>query len=953
MLRTRFAAAFRRLSISTKLSAAVVAGFLLVFGLFAGLVGWHTTRLLNDRALDELTLQAQQAVKLLETTDASTRDSVGRLSNLLRDRLPGEATASAPYRANNATTAELRMGGVLMNGNFDTLDRFAKDSGTVATLFVRAGDDFVRVATTVRKQDGARAVGTALAAQSPALAALRNGTRYVGPATLFGKTFMTQYEPLADRAGHVVGALFVGLDLSEQLEAAKKTIRAIKIGKTGYIYALDANPGENYGLLTIHPAQEGKNIVKAKDSDGREFIREILERKQGVITYPWLNAQLNETRPREKIVAFTSFPAWNWVVGAGSYAEEFSAAGRTLTMYLIAAGLIALIAMAAMMYFIARGMIARPLRTMLGHFDAIGAGNYNVDIARDGVDEMGRCMEALGGMQDKLRANVQSMQRTSAENLRIRNALDHCSTNVMIADNAGQIIYLNKSVSEMFARNQQDLRTALPAFDASRLLGAHMDAFHKSPSHQRAMLEHLTGTHRTQIQIAGRTFALAANPIVDEAGQRVGTVVEWDDRSDEVHAESEVATIVQAAANGDFSKRIAVDGKDGFLRQLAESMNEVMGTSEAGIQEVVRVLGALAKGDLTHTITREFQGSFAQLKQDANATVAQLTGSVRQIKEASEAIDIASREIAQGNSDLSRRTEQQAASLQETASSMEELTSTVKQNAENARQANQLAIGASDVAVKGGQVVGQVVHTMEAINEASRKIVDIIAVIDGIAFQTNILALNAAVEAARAGEQGRGFAVVATEVRNLAQRSAGAAKEIKSLISDSVEKVGNGSRLVTQAGRTMEEIVSSVKRVTDIMSEISAASLEQTSGIEQVNQAVTNMDETTQQNAALVEQAAAAAESLEEQARSLVSAVAVFKLEAGAVAERRGPNRAKNVERLAKGRITSASRPTNNAGDTSSDKSDQPAERVSAGSKRASSARKVASAPLDEEWEEF
>ncbi|MBI4290813.1 MAG: methyl-accepting chemotaxis protein, partial [Betaproteobacteria bacterium] len=246
-----------------------------------------------------------------------------------------------------------------------------------------------------------------------------------------------------------------------------------------------------------------------------------------------------------------------------------------------------------------------------------------------------------------------------------------------------------------------------------------------------------------------------------------------------------------------------------------------------------------------------------------------LSGVIGQINQAASTITTASHEIAAGNTDLSQRTEEQASSLEETASSMEELTSTVKQNAENAKQANQLALGASAVAVKGGSVVSQVVETMSSINESSKKIVDIIGVIDGIAFQTNILALNAAVEAARAGEQGRGFAVVASEVRNLAQRSAAAAKEIKTLIGDSVDKVGAGTKLVDEAGKTMEEVVASVKRVTDIMGEITAASQEQSAGIEQVNQAITQMDEVTQQNAALVEEAAAAAESMEEQARNL------------------------------------------------------------------------------------
>ena len=305
------------------------------------------------------------------------------------------------------------------------------------------------------------------------------------------------------------------------------------------------------------------------------------------------------------------------------------------------------------------------------------------------------------------------------------------------------------------------------------------------------------------------------------------------------------------------------------------------------LNEAVQIAQRVAAGDLTSNVevkTKDETGQLMLALRDMNDSLKKI---VSEVRSGTEAIGSGTKQIASGNTDLSQRTEEQASSLEETASSMEELTSTVKQNAENAKQANQLAMGASTVAVKGGQVVSEVVTTMSSINESSKKIVDIIGVIDGIAFQTNILALNAAVEAARAGEQGRGFAVVASEVRNLAQRSAVAAKEIKALIGDSVDKVGAGTKLVDEAGKTMEEIVNSVKRVTDIMSEITAASQEQSAGIEQVNQAITQMDQATQQNAARVEEAAAAAESLKEQAQNLQAAVAVFNIGAqGGVATR-------------------------------------------------------------------
>ncbi len=343
---------------------------------------------------------------------------------------------------------------------------------------------------------------------------------------------------------------------------------------------------------------------------------------------------------------------------------------------------------------------------------------------------------------------------------------------------------------------------------------------------------------------------------------------------------AEIKNIVEAAAvRGDFSVKMNMADKAGYSKELAELLNQLSNVTETGLNDVLRVAKLLSNGDLTQVITADYPGTFGEVKEGVNSTVENLKVLIEEIKVATDTINTASHEIAAGNSDLSQRTEEQASSLEETAASMEELTSTVKLNAENAKQANQLAIGSSDVASKGGEVINQVIVTMESINESSRKIVDIISVIDGIAFQTNILALNAAVEAARAGEQGRGFAVVAGEVRNLAQRSAAAAKEIKVLIDDSVEKVDGGSKLVDQAGQTMGEISASIKRVTDIMSEITAASMEQSAGIEQVNQAITQMDEVTQQNAALVEEAAAAAEAMEKQAHNLAVSVGAFKVD--------------------------------------------------------------------------
>ncbi len=475
-------------------------------------------------------------------------------------------------------------------------------------------------------------------------------------------------------------------------------------------------------------------------------------------------------------------------------------------------------------------------------------------------------------------AALEREHKLAEENLRVRIALDNVSTGVMIADNDRNIIYVNRAVVKTLSDAESDIRRQLPNFSASKLIGTNIDSFHKVPAHQANLLSSFTSTYTANVNVGGRTMVVRANPVVNEKGERLGAVAEWVDRTLEVAVENEVSGIVQAASRGDLTQRISLQGKEGFFRNLSEGINQMVSATEAIINDTVSALERISNGDMTQRIDGDYEGAYGVIKDNANLTIDRLTEIVTNIKTASDAINTAAKEIAAGNTDLSQRTEQQASSLEETASSMEELASTVKQNAENAKQANQMASAASGVAVKGGEVVGEVVNTMSAINSASHKIVDIISVIDGIAFQTNILALNAAVEAARAGEQGRGFAVVAGEVRNLAQRSAAAAKEIKQLISDSVEKVEDGSRQVEQAGSTMEEIVTSVKRVTDIMAEITAASVEQSSGIDQVNQAVTQMDEVTQQNAALVEEAAAAAESLEEQAQTLIESISIFRI---------------------------------------------------------------------------
>jgi methyl-accepting chemotaxis protein len=527
---------------------------------------------------------------------------------------------------------------------------------------------------------------------------------------------------------------------------------------------------------------------------------------------------------------------------------------------------------------IGRG-ISRSLSVTVNCAERIAAGHYDNEIEVRGDNETGRVLRAVGIMQRQLRERIEEQAATrekeqvaAAENLRIKVGLDNVSGNVLIAGKDGRVIYLNHAAQRVFREAAADFRSLRPQFDAERIVGDSMDFTGRSGNEGRA-------ASQSQLAIGRRTFRVSVSPVVDAGGEWLGTVSEWTDRTQEVAVEEEVATIVTAASSGDLSKRIQLQGKEGFFATLANGMNGILDNLTAVMAEVRTVLDAGRRQDLTQRVdTRGKSGAFAELSSGINALMDSMMDVVQQIQSAAQSVALGSAEIAKGNSDLSSRTEEQASSLEETASSMEEMTATVKHNADNASQANQLARAARAEAEQGGAVVSNAVVAMQGINESSKRIADILGVIDEIAFQTNLLALNAAVEAARAGEQGRGFAVVATEVRSLAGRSAAAAKEIKQLIHESVGRVEEGTKLVDQSGATLTGIVDAIKRVSDIVAEISAASQEQSAGIEQVNKAIVQMDGLTQQNAALVEEAAAAAESLQEQAHSLQDNMSRFRV---------------------------------------------------------------------------
>ena len=649
---------FNEWTIGSRLTLILVTIIGAILIAFTALIDYNIKQQAERQSISDTTSKTKMVVDMLDIVDTNLRKRLADSAAMVKDNFAAGLAldASRAIDINGLSTPVLISNNQDINGNFALIDKISTQSGVVATIFVRSGDDFIRISTSLKKENGERAVGTKLDHTNPAYQQIMDGKSYLGFAELFHIKYMTQYDPIKDGSGKVIGIFFTGLNFNEAFAPIKAKIRDMKLGESGYFYALDAVEGKTQGNLLIHPSKEGSNIIDSKDKDGHEFIKDIIQKKEGTLRYPWINQELGETEAREKLVAFYPMKNWNWIVVGGIYADEYTKeSSRQILIYQLAS----LILIAVL----------------------------------------------------------------------------------------GTILY-------------QMMRT---------------------------------------------------------------------------HVSAPLQSVIQAARN-------------------------------------------LANGDLRTTLVVDRADEIGQLMTSINGIGQGLTEMVNQVRESTELIVGSSEEISQGNLNLSERTESQASSLEQTAASMNQLTTTVKQNSDSAKQADSLVASASVIASKGGQAMDQVIETMSSIKDSSKKIVDIISVIDGIAFQTNILALNAAVEAARAGEQGRGFAVVATEVRNLAQRSASAAKEISALINDSVTKVESGNFLAEQTGMTMSEILESINQVTEIMSEINRASQEQRDGIEQVNHAVTAMDDMTQQNAALVEEAAATTESMHEQANQLMKAVSVFKL---------------------------------------------------------------------------
>lgn len=519
-------------------------------------------------------------------------------------------------------------------------------------------------------------------------------------------------------------------------------------------------------------------------------------------------------------------------------------------------------------------MVVKRIQTQLGddprEIKAVAEAIANNDLSMTlrSPEESSGVYASMSTMRDNLRDSIERDRAIAAESTRIKQALDNVNSSVMVTDNDNKVIYLNKAISTMFQQMEADIRTDLPSFSADSLLGSNISVLSIPPG---------TTTQETEVILGDRTLVYNSARVTNEENEQLGNVIEWSDRTKEVNIQKDIEALVSSAQQGDLSKRMTLTDKDGFFLDLSTGMNELVETLSGVFEEVAQIIVGLSKGDLQEQMAGSYSGTFATVQNDINQTITKLNDIVGGISESASQIKTGSTEISSGNANLSSRTEQQASSLEETSATVEQLTEAVRHNANNAQQAHQLSSTAQEIAHSGGKTVEKAIVAMSEISDSSNKISDIIGVIDEIAFQTNLLALNASVEAARAGEQGRGFAVVATEVRNLAQRSATSAKEIKELIQDSVNKVDAGSALVNESGETLDNIVTSVLKVSDIIAEISASSQEQAESIDQVNIAIADLDNLTQQNAALAEETSAASESVSEQVNDMARLIQFFK----------------------------------------------------------------------------
>ncbi|MFN3965134.1 MAG: methyl-accepting chemotaxis protein [Silanimonas lenta] len=881
-----FQGADGRLSLGGRLSLLAGAVVVLVLGLIAVVASQTSAGALARKAEQGLAGSTDAVLSNLAVYREVLDEDAVRMYGAFLGTLPQNVIARDPderHPAGERDAPALRMDERLINTDTAVVDDFTTNTEAAAVIFVLDGEDFVQVASSLMDAEGNRTLGEVLDHGHPAYRKLLEAEPHTGGERLHGTDYITHYEPLfsasgtTDDEGAVIGAIMVGIRYDRALESLAVRLGELDLGDGGRLVVVQGSGAE--ARFAAHPVLAGQPLQGEGADPAAAPLAQALALADGVhsVALPVWDAEGGVALLPHRVVLRT-FEPFGWRLMAQVPESAVLADARALGWRIVLLSVLGAAAIAVAVAWLSRRLVAQPLGQVVAFAGAVAAGDLEARPDAGARAEIGALNRALADMVSRLRERqdverraAEEMKRLADETSAIANALDAASSAVMMTDRGHAIRYVNRAMARLLAEAEPALAAAAPGFRAAEVLGYDFGRFH-------SMVGLKNRPETLEKRFGDRQFLLELSPWFDEEGSYRGSVVTWRERTAELAVQQEVQRIVAAAAAGDLSVSLALEGKQGFLRELASAINELLAATRAGVAEVQGILHALAEGDLAYRSTAELRGVFAAMRDDANASAERLCEVIAAIREAAESITTASGEIAAGNQDLSDRTEQQAASLERTAASVEELTASVKQNAEAARQAAGLSADTAARATEGGRLVDEVVATMQQIQASARQIGDIIGTINGIAFQTNILAINAAVEAARAGEAGRGFSVVAGEVRSLAQRTAEASKQIRHIIEESNRRIAGGAAVAGKAGSTMGEVVASVRRVTDLIGEISAASAEQSRGIEQVSQSVLAIDESTQQNAALVEEASAAARSMEDQAVALVGMVSRFRL---------------------------------------------------------------------------
>jgi methyl-accepting chemotaxis protein len=657
--------------------------------------------------------------------------------------------------------------------------------------------------------------------------------------------------PIMDEEGELIGVLAFQMSVGSINQILQQ---AGGLGETGETYLV----GQDFLMRSDSRFVESSTMLTRRVE--MEVVRRALGGDRAVRTDV-------DADGRSVIVAFApiDFAGTRWALLGQMTKKEIMAPVTQLGVQTAVISALVGTLLLILGWLLARSIVG-PLRHILTAIGQLANGRRAAVSYEQRFDEIGDLARSMNEVYMK-----------GLEAARLRSALDSCKTMVMVVNRSSQIVYANPALLDFFDRYETEIQRELPGFRASEVIGSDPGGLHAELLGIQSTIAKAQATERLEIGLGGRRLELSVGPVLNDANEFIGTVIEWADGTVDLSIKEEMDRVIIAASHGDFSQQIAIDGIDGLYRSLGAGMNELIRVMTNVTDELGIMFEAMAQGDLSNRIETDFQGKLGDLKNHANRTATQLATIVANIQETAREVDNAASEINAGTEDLASRTEQAASNIEETAASSEEMAATVKQNADNARHAAELSSSANAVATDGSRIVAQAVSAMGSIEESAKQITDIIGVIDEIAFQTNLLALNASVEAARAGEAGKGFAVVAQEVRQLAQRSAQAAADIKALIQDSNGQVTDGAQMVNQTGEVLSKIVHSIEQVASIVQEISCASQEQAAGVQEINSSVASMDEMTQQNSALVEESTASARALGDQAKKLTELMAFFR----------------------------------------------------------------------------